>query len=105
MSLKMGRERVSSRNNVRGLIQHLHVRRAPDTVNFVEIGGNGDVAKRRHISRVEGVQAEEEPKGRGPYNVGTHKEPPWVSTVVHKRGDDSNLDGAKLATVDDKLCI
>jgi len=105
MCPKMRRKRVVSRNNVRRLLQHLHVRRAPDTVNFVEIGGNGDVAKRRRIGRVEGVQAEEEPKGWGPDNVGTHKEPPWVGTVVHERGYDSNLDRAKLAAVNDKLCI
>jgi len=40
--LKKGR--VVARNDVRRPPNHLHVRRAPDSVDFVEIGGNKDVA-------------------------------------------------------------
>ena len=97
--------RTVARNDVRRPPHHLHVRRAPDTVDFVEIGGNKDVTKRWLISLVEGIQSEEEPKGRVSNNVRTHKEPLRVSTVVLERRFNNNLDRAKLSAVNDKLCV
>ena len=99
------KERVMARNDVRRPPHYLHVRRTPNTVNFVKIGGNKDVAKRRLVGRVEGIQSEEEPKGRVSNNVRTHKEPLRVSTVVLERRFNNNLDRAKLSAVNDKLCV
>ena len=97
--------RIPSRSNVRVPPQNLRVRRAPYAVDFIEVRGSCDIAKRRRIGRVERAQTEEEPKVRVPDNVRTHKEPPWVSTVIKERWANSDRDRAKLATVDDELCI
>jgi len=97
--------RAVARNCVCRPPHHLHVRRAPDTVDFVELGGDEDVAKRWLIGLVELIQSEEESKGMMPNNVGTHKEPLGVSTVVLERRFDNNFDRAKLSAVNDKLCV
>jgi len=105
MGSKSRRVRVPFGSNVSVPPQHLHVRRTPDAVDFIEIRGHSDVAERQDISRVERGQAKMGAKIRVSHNVRGYKEPLWVSTVIHDRRDNSDLHGAECATVNDELGI